>query len=173
MNIQHLALIFFLIYIREGDTGGSCHYFSEKKLDWFDALSACQKKKLCLANLDSQQVFDQIVEKLPEKYRDEYWFGLNGYEKYSFQYVSNGAPMLYTPPESGIFPDKPCAFIKPIGEKDFKIFTGNCERRRRFICSAADKCNGLEMDKAFMPTNATDLPCAMNSEVRDLLGIPK
>lgn len=146
------------------------------QLDWFDALFACQKKNLCLANLDSQMVIDQIVEKLPEKHRDEYWFGLNRYEKVDFRYVSNNEPMTNVLPNMIFFRDNadtPCAFIKPNGEKDFTIVTGKCEHRRRFICSASVKCNGLEMDNTFMPTNSTDLPCPMNSEVREILGIPK
>ncbi|XP_034475683.1 uncharacterized protein LOC117782761 [Drosophila innubila] len=173
MNLQLSVFIFFLIYIRNGDTVGSCHYFSDHKLDWFDALFSCQKKKLCLANLDSKIVFDQIVAKLPEKYRDEFWFGLNGYEKYTFKYVSNDAPMLYTPPESEINLEKPCGFIKPIGEKDFTIETGNCRRRRKYICSSAVKCNGLVTKSSFTPIFTSELPCNISSEVMDILGIPK
>ncbi|XP_030554685.1 uncharacterized protein LOC115758264 [Drosophila novamexicana] len=171
MKLQLLALLLYLSHMCEGQTAGSCHYFSETKMDWFEALFTCQRKQMCLANIKTQRSFEEFEIKLKASYRDEYWFGLNGYEKYAFKYVSDGAPLGYMPPAAMIHLDKPCAFVKPLDKTHFTFETGNCGRPRRFICTAEPRCNGKDTNSTFFPSLSAALPCEIKKEILEKLGI--
>ncbi|XP_062128414.1 uncharacterized protein LOC133840541 [Drosophila sulfurigaster albostrigata] len=171
MNLQVCLYIIVLIYVREGDTGGACHYFSENKLDWFDALFACQKKKLCLANFDTKEAFDDLPRKL--NITEEYWIGLNGYEKNVLRYVSNNEGVKYMPPEATINVEQPCIFLKPIFQGKLTFESDYCLRRRRYVCSSAVICNGVATNSTYKDKYSTDLPCDMSDIAKDVIGIPK
>ncbi|KAH8297361.1 hypothetical protein KR044_010752, partial [Drosophila immigrans] len=136
---------------------------------WFDALYACQKKKLCLADFDTKGAFDEMTQKF--NISDEYWVGLNGYEKDQFRYISSNEGIKYMPPKTEIDLANPCAFLKPIYNNQLTFGTGNCLHRRRYVCSSADICNGIESNSNLKIKLSSEVPCDMTDEIKDIIGI--
>ncbi|KAH8418596.1 hypothetical protein KR222_003411 [Zaprionus bogoriensis] len=142
-------------------------------MDWFDALYTCQKMKMCLASLDTKRAFDDLTIKFPKHDHEEYWFGLNAYEKTHFKYISTTTPMAYVPPGSKIEYEKPCAYIRALHSREFIIQTGKCGHLRRFICAEAIKCNGRVTNSTYIPKFSFELACNIQDRIKDILGISK
>ncbi|XP_002138502.1 uncharacterized protein [Drosophila pseudoobscura] len=146
-----------------------CHYFSTDKRDWFDALTSCQRLSMCLADVSTAQTFQEIESKLLD--REEYWFGLNGYEKITFKYVSSNQPQNYVPPQSQLSLSTACGYLKPLGPDAYAISTASCGQLKRFVCTPTVKCNGLETNSSFISNFPTEVPCQLSPEVSTILGI--
>lgn len=142
-----------------------------QQLDWFEALSTCQKMKMCLADMRSKLAFDELAKKFPKHDEQEFWIGLNAYEKDKFKYVSNGDVMDYVPDQSYINYKKPCSFIRSIGNARFIIETGKCGHMKRFVCSEAVFCNGRPTNSSFIPGYDDQLKCSIDARIKEILGI--
>ncbi|XP_041447742.1 uncharacterized protein LOC111079747 [Drosophila obscura] len=176
MDIQGKRLIFGLCVfvgiwnwqIGEVNSSG-CHYFSTEQRDWFEALFACQQMHMCLADLHTRVIFDELENKLQE--RAEFWFGLNVYEKLDFKYISNDRPKEYVPPQSEMSFNKACAFLKPLGTDAIIIGTDNCGLRKRFVCTPSKHCNGHKTNSTVSTDYPHTMPCIMSAEISHILGI--
>ncbi|XP_017839953.1 uncharacterized protein LOC108597755 [Drosophila busckii] len=173
MRILLLISIIYLNYMREATAAGSCHYFSEKKMDYFDALFTCQKKKLCLADFNTQVLMNEIGSKLPAYKREDYWFGLNAYEKPTFKYVSNLENMVFMAEGATLDYSKPCAYLTPRANTAYTFNSAPCFLYKHFVCSEAEMCNGIATKSAFKATVSDELPCEMSDEVREIFGLPE
>ncbi|KAH8384682.1 hypothetical protein KR093_004799, partial [Drosophila rubida] len=136
--------------------------------DWFDALFACQKIKLCLADFDTKEAFEDAKTKM--QITDEYWVGLNSYEKNTFHYVSTNKGVDYIPPKTELNLAKPCGYLKP-AFNDLTFGTDKCLRRRRYVCSSAESCNGIGSDDKSSSKASLEVPCDMSDDIKDILGI--
>ncbi|KRF98359.1 uncharacterized protein Dwil_GK27716 [Drosophila willistoni] len=137
-----------ILKIYQSECRGMCHYFSENEADYFDALFECQKRKLCLANFDNIESF-KLLHKYVRRSRVDYWFGLNGYEKETFRYVSTNKAVAYLPEQTILNKRRPCGYLKPIGVHAYSVETEMCHYRKKFVCSEAIKCNGVETNSTF------------------------
>ncbi|XP_030387756.1 lectin BRA-3-like [Scaptodrosophila lebanonensis] len=176
-TLSSLGLIsFFIINIDEAESVGSCHYFSEYKVDWFDALFACQLMKLCLADLRTKTAFDMVEQELlPDEDKNaDYWIGLNGYEKHKYTYVSDNSALEYMPPNTKLTLNKPCGYIKKNGKSEtgsYTLATDNCGMKKQFICSDSEWCNGNPTNSSFVLGWIIEPPCYIEDDILDLLGL--
>ncbi|XP_017120049.1 uncharacterized protein LOC108141293 [Drosophila elegans] len=139
----HLSILVLYFHIGQVNSKGICLYFSLKIASWFDALIECQKHHMCLADLNTEVTLVQMETKFNHE-DHEYWFGLNSHEKKNYRYVSNNKSIEYSPIHSKLVNDGLCAFVKH--EYGFyKFESADCNIHKRFICTRADECDGLQL----------------------------
>ncbi|KAH8321885.1 hypothetical protein KR067_007857, partial [Drosophila pandora] len=114
--------------------------------NWFDALFTCQKKGMCLADIDTSVTVLGLTSHLHGDDRTDIWFGLTAFERNNYRYISNNKLVDYTPKDSVLVNNGSCAFLKPV-DPLFTFASGDCTARKRFACTQTDMCNGARMRK--------------------------
>ncbi|XP_016928001.2 uncharacterized protein [Drosophila suzukii] len=138
-----LPILLLPLHVEEVNAKGMCLYLSEAIATWFDALIACQKQFMCLADLDTEVTLIQMEAKVPHNDHG-YWFGLNAHEKTGYRYASNNRSIEYSPVSSNLLNDGGCAYVKH-DDGFYKFLSASCDAKKRFICNMAEECDGVSM----------------------------
>ncbi|XP_060653806.1 fibrous sheath CABYR-binding protein [Drosophila nasuta] len=115
---------------------GKCYYLAPKKMNWFGALNNCLRKGLSLANLQTNEELQAIVEFMGSKGNlEDFWFGGNDLQSEGyFTYISNGQPVTFhgvEPTQRSNMDD--CLEIR-LRENSSTITDENCYEPQYFIC---------------------------------------
>lgn len=116
------------------------------KLNWFEALFDCQKKGMCLADIDTGVTLLALTAEFDRDDRQEIWFGLTAFERNNFRYISNNKPLEYIAENSVLINNGSCAFLKP-EDPMYTFASDDCSARKHFACAQSDMCNGAHMKK--------------------------
>ncbi|SPP75028.1 Hypothetical predicted protein [Drosophila guanche] len=114
-------------------------------------MAACQKFKMCLADLSTKAAFDELEDKQTD--RAEYCFELNGYEK----------------PHLEISVSHSCGFLKPRPNYKYVIGTAQCGLLKRFVCTPTAMCNGVPTNSSLVQHFSKGMTCNISAETTLLL----
>ncbi|XP_017105855.3 uncharacterized protein [Drosophila bipectinata] len=140
-------LILFLTWpVEKVHSSGICIYVSKHRLNWFEALFACQKKGMCLADIDTTLTLLSLTDKFHGDDRTDVWFGLTAFERTNYRYISSNKHVEFTPQNSQLVNNGSCAFLKP-EDPTYTFASAVCYDKKRFACTKTEMCNGAHMRK--------------------------